>query len=384
MKQSRFLATLLILLLLVPQRAVGQAEPAIAPSSLDLSIAQAADPTSNPALPQDDVALRRKFEPELLRELLAGEDNSFVRGIVVMREQADVDRLALCGSRSQRISTLVAHLQQTANRSQGEVRQRLLAAQGHQLASFRPLWIVNGIAIQAQAGLYWELAARPDVRIILKDHVHHVPETDWTDTPATEAQTQTDPLQWNIARVKADAAWNALQTTGEGTVVANLDTGVEWEHPLLKTRYRGYTGKPFVDHTDHWYCATDEGYIYPGDGHGHGTHTMGTIVGQDGYGVAPNAQWIAVKIFSNQGLAYDSWIHAGLEWVLAPNGDPSLAPHVVNNSWGNPNSTYSAFRPDIQALRAAGILPVFSIGNYGPSAESTASPGSFPEIHSCP
>ena len=70
---------------------------------------------------------------------------------------------------------------------------------------------------------------------------------------------------------------------------------------------------------------------------GHGTHTMGTMVGAGGIGVAPGAKWIAVKAFDNQGSGYDSWLHAAFQWVLAPDGDPALAPDVVNNSWGSNN-----------------------------------------------
>ncbi len=45
---------------------------------------------------------------------------------------------------------------------------------------------------------------------------------------------------------------------------------------------------------------------YPYDGYGHGTHTMGTLAGAGGIGVAPGAKWIAARIFDSQGSAYDS------------------------------------------------------------------------------
>ena len=72
---------------------------------------------------------------------------------------------------------------------------------------------------------------------------------------------------------------------------------------------------------------------------GHGTRTMGVMVGRDaggsGVGVAPDAQWIAVKIFDDAGSATVAGIHAGFQWLLDPDGNPATAdaPHVVNNSW---------------------------------------------------
>ncbi|MFL7811362.1 MAG: S8 family serine peptidase, partial [Anaerolineae bacterium] len=223
------------------------------------------------------------------------------------------------------------------------------------------------------AEMLWVLASRPDVSVLLEDRVHVL------SAPAPVPSAEGSGEQWNVTRNGADRVWQSLGLTGEGTVVASIDTGVDWEHPLLKSRYRGYSGKPLVEHEGNWFCATDEGYTYPGDGYGHGTHTTGIMVGEDGIGVAPGAQWIAAKVFDNQGRAYDSWIHAGLEWALAPGGDPSLAPDVVNCSWGDPTGTNTRFLPDVQALRAAGIAPVFSAGNYGPQEGTITAPGSFRE-----
>jgi uncharacterized repeat protein (TIGR01451 family) len=107
---------------------------------------------------------------------------------------------------------------------------------------------------------------------------------------------------------------------------------------------------------------------------------MGLMVGREqgvGIGVAPGAQWIAVKAFDNQGYTYDSWIHSGFQWLLAPDGDVALAPQIVNNSWGSDVGSDTTFEADVQALRAAGILPVFSAGNYGPGRGTTGSPASL-------
>jgi subtilisin family serine protease len=99
-------------------------------------------------------------------------------------------------------------------------------------------------------------------------------------------------------------------------------------------------------------------------------------------GMAPGAQWIAAKVFNDAGTSSSSAIHASLEWVLDPDGNPGTddAPDVVNNSWTLAiPGCYSDFQADLQALRAAEITPVFSAGNAGPGANSSRSPANLPE-----
>ena len=155
--------------------------------------------------------------------------------------------------------------------------------------------------------------------------------------------------------IRADLAASALGLDGTGIVVANLDSGVDWQHPALLMKYRGYRGHAPAVHYGNWHVSTGEPYLYPGDGDGHGTHTMGTMVGDDGVGnrvgVAPGARWIAVKLFDNGGVTYESWIHDAFQWVMAPEGDASLAPDVINNSWGNDVGSDTRFGNDIKALQ---------------------------------
>ena len=71
-----------------------------------------------------------------------------------------------------------------------------------------------------------------------------------------------------------------------------------------------------------------------------------------------------------------------MQWVLDPDGDPATAdaPSIVNNSWsfGTPGCN-PEFRGDLQAMRAAGIVPVFAAGNFGPGTSTSVSPANYPE-----
>jgi len=319
--------------------------------------------------------------PDVQRALLQAGSDERVRVLVHLREQATGDEFtSTTAEKVQHRARVVSTLKATAQRTQANLITYLESAQSAgQVASYTPFWIFNGIAVQAQPAIIQELAHRPEIASIQLDHYRQwLPNTSAISNPATSILQTPTATEWGVERVRADQVWASLHISGTGAVVAGMDTGVDWLHPALRERYRGYAPHGPSNHVYHWYDATG-GALYPVDGHGHGTHTMGTIVGQDGTGVAPGARWIAVKVLNNQGQGYDSWIHAGFQWLLAPGGDPAQAPDVVNNSWGNDIGSLTTFQDDLRALRAAGIFAVFSSGNRGPNRGTVGSPASLPE-----
>ena len=191
-------------------------------------------------------------------------------------------------------------------------------------------------------------------------------------TESNEISTEITSVGSNIAQVQAPAAW-ALGIDGSGLVVANIDTGVRYSHDALVGTYRGNNGDGTYTHDYNWINPDDPDDNIPRDGHGHGTHTMGTMVGDDGgsnqIGVAPGAQWIACAGCPD-GLCPDSALLACGQWIVAPtdlNGaypNPDMRPNVVNNSWGDCGREYDDWYEDvINAWHAAGVYPVFSNGN---------------------
>jgi uncharacterized repeat protein (TIGR01451 family) len=341
-------------------------------------VAPAATATATPLTPAAG-----RLHPALRRALAESEPDAY-HPIIIEWRAADPlwAEIMLAPDRLARRQQVIAALQAGAERRSAPLRAALASATETGAArGVRAFWIAPVIALEARPDLIATLAERDDVAqvrlnapILLED-----PQFASAAAPGNSAETA-----WNLAMVRADLAGAALGLDGAGIVVANLDTGVDWQHPALLTRYRGYRAHGQAVHRGNWHVSTDEPYLYPGDGYGHGTHTMGTMVGDDGaghrVGVAPGARWIAVKIFTNEGYTLESWIHDAFQWIIAPEGDPSLAPDVVNNSWGSDASGDLRFRQDVSALRAAGILPVFSAGNEGPGQGTVNSPGSFGEV----
>ncbi|MET4705750.1 S8 family serine peptidase [Frigoribacterium sp. UYMn621] len=284
--------------------------------------------------------------------------------IVTLREQTNLKRVK-GANRAARLNGTIQALTATANSTQVPLRAllRARAAQG-KVAGATPLWVVNGISVTATAGVIQELAARPEVASITPDTVAVVPSSGAPEP--------------GLAAVSAPALWN-LGLTGQGVVVASLDSGVDITHPDLAGRWRGGAGG--------WFDPYGEHPVTPTDLSGHGTATTGAILGGDAggtsIGVAPGATWIAAKIFNDRGAATVTAIHQAFQWALDPDHDPTTAdaPQIVNGSWSigaGPGCDLS-FQPDLQALRTAGILPVFAAGNYGSGVSSSVSPANYPE-----
>lgn len=310
-------------------------------------------------------APRQVIAPVLARALAAqpAAGNSSV--LVILREQHD-PRASAGRTRRERRQALVADLRAKADRTQAGMRARLRQLRGEgRVSAFTPLWVVNAVAVTADAATIQALAARPEVASI-------VPDGAVAQAPPPAPAGAPEP---NLSAVGAPELW-ALGLRGQGVVIASLDSGVDAGHPDLAPRYRGGSNSWFDPYGQH---------AAPYDASGHGTQIMGVMVGGDvggsTIGVAPQATWIAAKIFNDSGAATTSAIHQAFQWVLDPDGNPATddAPDLVNNSWalGSPGCDLS-FAADLQALVAAGITPVFAAGNHGPASPSDTSPANNP------
>ncbi|MEO8409007.1 MAG: Ig-like domain-containing protein [Propionivibrio sp.] len=304
--------------------------------------------------------------PELSAELAATQAGETVPVIIQLADRVDL-RQFRPGARNKRNSLLLRALKDKSSRTQGPLISALASAGGSRL---RQLWIINGVAAELRPAAIQIISRFPGVgRISL----------DATVSPPATATASSGTAQWNIDAVHALDLWG-LGYDGSGIIVANLDTGVDPNHPDLVGKWRGGGNSWFDPHGQH---AT------PYDASGHGTQTMGLMVGGSAsgsaIGVAPNARWIAAKIFNDAGQGQLSDIHLAFQWVLDPDGNTATAdaPDVVNASWGltggAPGSCNLEFDNDIAALKASGVAVVYSAGNDGPSPSTSVSPANNPD-----
>jgi serine protease AprX len=327
--------------------------------------------------PTQDVMVYLREQPEL------GSFASSLRSIAAI----SVDAVQ---HRSDLYRRLVAHAQDT----QPAVLS-LLAGTEHQA-----FHIMNAISVRhAGSDLIAQLRTHPDVARVVADQ----PVSLQREPTAQSYEFAAESIEPSLVATGADRVWSRLGIRGGGVVVAGQDTGVDWTHPALKSKYRGVTGEA-IDHRYSWHDAIHEAITGEGDESGtapanrcgydlkepcdddaHGTHTMGTVVGDDGagnqIGMAPDATWIACRNMDT-GVGRPSTYIECLEWFLAPypqggdprtDGDPSKSPDVVNNSWGCTDSEGCTGReliPALHALAAAGVIQVVSAGNEGPACGS--------------
>lgn len=233
----------------------------------------------------------------------------------------------------------------------------------------KPLWITNSIAAKLPANAIRSLAKFPGVAKVYTDMTLSASVTNIA-APSTSA--------WNLLAIHAPELWN-LGKTGQGVVVANIDTGVDAIHPDLAPSWRGGNNSWYDPHGQ--YSAPTD---YAGAASGHGTQTMGLIVGSgvNAIGAAPGAKWIAAKVFNSQGTALESHFHQSFQWMLDPDSNPNTddAPDVVNGSFQTApfGVCDNRFQTDIQLLKTAGIAVVFAAGNGGSVSASSSSPGNNP------
>jgi subtilisin family serine protease len=300
---------------------------------------------------------------------------------VKMKQAASITQFSTTKNWKTKGERVASSLQSTAATSQASLQAWLKSKN----VPFKAFWIVNAVKLTAEQSLVDEIALRPDVARIVPDATYQIPPP----IKGSATPPHVDVAEWGVLNIRAPEVWNTFGAQGDGIVVANLDTGVQFDHPALVNQYRGNQGGSF-DHNYNWFdpsgiCGDPNNG--PCDNAQHGTHTMGTMVGDDQagnqIGVAPHARWIAAKGCEDFNCSTEALVASG-QWLLAPtdlNGEnprPELRPNIINNSWGG-GSGDPFYQDVVRAWVAAGIFPAFSAGNSGDFCGSVGSPGDYPE-----
>jgi subtilisin family serine protease len=325
-----------------------------------------------------------KIAPDVLAGTTEGGSASIV---ILLADQADVSAAHQMKDSDARGWFVYNTLTQHAARTQAGLRAEL-EARG---VSYQSFWAANMIVVTADRALIESLAAREDVARIDSNNAVR-----WIEPPevanineARNSPSAPNTAEWGVQNINAPAVW-ALGFTGQGMVIGDQDTGTRWTHNALKPKYRGWDGTT-ANHNFNWHdaihdstgnpCGNDS--PFPCDDAGHGTHTAGTTVGDDGagnqVGVAPGAKWIGCRNM-DQGDGTPARYTECFQFMIAPtdlsgnNADPTLRPHVLNNSWGCPSSEGCTTGAELETIvnntQAAGIFVVVSAGNGGPNCST--------------
>ncbi|HEX8423089.1 MAG TPA: S8 family serine peptidase, partial [Pyrinomonadaceae bacterium] len=329
-----------------------------------------------------------KVAPWVMEHTASGAETEF---FVVMNDQADLSGASALKTKREKGRFVRDALWNKAQTTQGPMLKWLQERN----VEHRSFYIVNMVLVKGDQSLALALASRPDVRRVEGNPAIHnflpQPMNETDDAGArTNSTTQVEP---GVNHTRAPEVW-AQGYTGQGIVVGAADTGYRWDHMALKNKYRGWNGST-VNHNYNWHDSIHSGggscganSAQPCDDNGHGTHTAGTAIGDDGVanqiGMAPGAKWIGCRNM-NQGNGTPATYTECFEFFLAPypvggtpsQGDPDLSPDVTTNSWHCPPSegcSATSLQAAVKAQRAAGIMTVVAAGNSGSSCSTVSDP----------
>lgn len=167
------------------------------------------------------------------------------------------------------------------------------------------------------------------------------------------------PTNWGVAAMFLQALYDA-GGDGEGEVVAVCDTGVDAGHPEFAGRWLS-APKSFV--------PGESAY----DGHGHGTHVLGTAAGSTfGIGGGSKAKVIANKCLSNGGSGAETWINSAVQDAFDQGAT------VISLSIGGGGSTAESAALYKRIADSGRCVVVVASGNERQQGGQTTFPARYP------
>lgn len=351
----------------------------------------------------------QKLRPELQVALEASGAGEMVGFIAILASQADAQTLRIeaarqahAAGRAAARSHVRAELMALSARTQSNALDLLKHAEAAgQVSEYRGLWIGNAITGRARPAVIYALAALPEIdRILWSPLISAEQQTDEVIppggrryVPARLGESTERTVGWNLEQIGAPDVW-AKGYTGDGAVVALIDTGVDYTHPDLANRmwlnddeipFNGIDDDTngFIDDTLGWdFVMNDNDPMGTGTSD-HGTRAAGIVAG-DGTsgiatGVAPGAQIMALRA---SGGGWDNLFEA-IEYAC-DNGADIISMSVTQKWHFVPKPDYAFWRQVTDAEVALGLFHANSIGNIGddldldPIPFNIAVPGSNP------
>lgn len=338
---------------------------------------------------RSSIQLDTKFNAGMPQVLRAAKSTDLLPINIILTEQADrgrIDATQTLPTRDQRFNAVKAILTEVATRTQAPILSYLREGQvsGKVGSRLETLWISNVISTDATREVIYALAARSDVAIISSNaKVKLFPD------PKKSDEVRTQAVECGVNVMKAPQVWN-MGITGQGVVVAMIDTGVCYTHPDLINQIWANPGEipgngvdddgnGFKDDVRGWNFDTNNNN--PNDSNGHGTHTAGTV-GGDGTkgtqtGMAPDVALMVLRVGVTFSDENDVW--QAMQYAVNNKADAwsmSLGwPHSVNPQ-------RKTWRDICINSVAMGLTPVIAAGNEGGSLQfdNVRTPGDVPEI----
>lgn len=277
-------------------------------------------------------------------------------------------------TRATRIKSVLRALSSGSAMDRSAAVENFLA--GRAIGDVRRFWIAPAVEAVVPVSSLAELASLPGVVRVVPNVALDFDEP-MEVKPAPSATTS---VANELSLLKVPELWQ-MGFRGAGRLICSFDTGVESTHPALASKWRGAHAKL----SSSWFSKVAPDTI-PYDKSGHGTHTMGVMVGStatDSFGVAPAAEWITAGVI-DQGRPLNVTIADIIEafqWALNPDGDTATTddvPDVILNSWGIPTGLFEpcdqTFTTVIDNVETAGIVTIFACGNEGPNAMTIRNP----------
>ena len=310
--------------------------------------------------------------------LAFGQSEQLHRVIVVMAEQCNPVELGHKTpfmSKTQRRDFVISEHKAFCQQSQSEVIH-FLDGFNEEVQSVNPFWIVNGFSCLATDAVIQQLETRRDISMVYRDELRKMIPEDGKPYPVTEKENA-----WHVDKINAPAVWNYNGTsgyTGNGVIVAVLDTGVNYNHiDIVNSLWDGGTEFPH-----HGYDVVNHDND-PMDDHGHGSHCAGIVAGQGTAGtqtgVAPGAKVMAVKVMGEGGEGGDAELIGGFEFALEHGAD------ILSCSFGDAGTGgYGLYRQLYETVLEAGVVAAVAAGNDGQTQYAYPIPYNIESPGNCP
>jgi subtilisin family serine protease len=185
---------------------------------------------------------------------------------------------------------------------------------------------------------------------------------EWAQKPQTVAIHEngavqaTQSVEWNLLKIQQPEV-AAAGLVGTGTMVAVIDTGVDYRHAAFGSCTAPGSPSGCKVTVYQQFCCND-GHL---DGNGHGTNVAGIVIG-----VAPDTRIAALKVLDASRHGFDSDVLSAINWTISNRALYNIV--SMNLSLGNDINytspcTGSPYVSPFANARAAGILPAVASGN---------------------